>query len=318
MFHHFDMLTNCILANSKKQSYERTTMIVIHRNPACFARQSLAWQRFYPRTRSTSDDGCHRFSFESNYHNAEIARPNPTGWESSQQDESFPKKEDAFTFEKPHHRLYVPAHIDEENAIVSISLDIPGFSINDLKVEIERGIIHISGVRTNKLGHKFSFGRHFLFKETRFDADHAMANLSDGVLTISLPRKEEPTSRVVPITSKNASSFVDAKEEALKVASSEEEVADDHGENKQSKTRSDEACAILVETVLEEDGEDEDPQFSVDHEKATTSEKKSSSLEPTVGESDFGAKDTTIDSDASVEEEEETDKAWVDLKNERD
>jgi hypothetical protein len=48
----------------------------------------------------------------------------------------------------------------------------------------------------------------------------------------------------------------------------------------------------------------------------TTSENESS-LEPTVGESSSGAKDTTMDSDAFVEEE-ENGKTWVDLNNERD
>jgi HSP20 family molecular chaperone IbpA len=281
-------------------------MIVIHRNPACFARQSASWQSFYPRTRS-GDGSCHRFLFEYNHNSAENYQSTLTGCKSSQQDESFAKKEDVTAFEQAHHQVYVPAHIDEENEIVSISLDIPGFSINDLNVEIERSIIRMSGMRINKLGHKFSFGRHFLMKETLLDADHVMANLSDGILTISLPRKEEMKCRVVPITS-NTSSLVNTNEEELKVASPEEDLAEDD-ENKQARTRS-EACAILVETV--EDG-DEDPQFPVEHRKAMTSE-KNSNLEPTVGESDHGAQDTTIDSDASVEDK----AAWVDLNNERD
>jgi hypothetical protein len=47
-----------------------------------------------------------------------------------------------------------------------------------------------------------------------------------------------------------------------------------------------------------------------------TGSEKESSLESTVGVSTFGAKDTIVDSDASVEEK-ETYNAWVDLNNEQ-
>jgi hypothetical protein len=44
----------------------------------------------------------------------------------SQQDELFSKKEAGSIFGKPHHQVCVPAHIDEENEIVSIiSLVLP-------------------------------------------------------------------------------------------------------------------------------------------------------------------------------------------------
>jgi HSP20 family molecular chaperone IbpA len=75
-------------------------------------------------------------------------------------------------------------------------LDLPGIKASDAKVEIRNGVLSVQAER--KDGNNYSkYAQHFLVKESDVDSEKINANMSDGVLTISIPKKEE--SKPLPI-----------------------------------------------------------------------------------------------------------------------
>ncbi len=82
-----------------------------------------------------------------------------------------------------------------ENNIYYIEADIPGYNKEDIKIEYNKGNINIIVKRkeNNKkyLLHERRYNglnRHFYFKD--FDGDNINAKYENGVLIISIPKKE--------------------------------------------------------------------------------------------------------------------------------
>jgi HSP20 family molecular chaperone IbpA len=78
---------------------------------------------------------------------------------------------------------------------VEISLDVPGIKINDLSVEVENGVMTVSGQRTIGMGSDSSQSKrrrvfHQFKVSDRVNAENVTANLLNGVLTISFPKQE--------------------------------------------------------------------------------------------------------------------------------
>lgn len=73
---------------------------------------------------------------------------------------------------------------------IMYQLDLPGIKATDAKVEIRNGVLSVQAER--KDGNNYSkYAQHFLVKESDVDSEKVNANLSDGVLTITIPKKEE-------------------------------------------------------------------------------------------------------------------------------
>ena len=104
------------------------------------------------------------------------------------------------------------ADIKDNGDSYELTADLPGFSKDDLKVEIEDGIMTISGERRSESEDKDdkgtyvrrertygSFSRSFDVSEV--DADKVAVRYEDGVLTVDMPKKEEqkPTVRRLEI-----------------------------------------------------------------------------------------------------------------------
>ena len=69
-------------------------------------------------------------------------------------------------------------------------LDLPGIKASDAKIEIRNGVLSVEAER--KDGNNYSkYAQHFLVKESDVDSEKINANMSDGVLTITIPKKEE-------------------------------------------------------------------------------------------------------------------------------
>jgi HSP20 family molecular chaperone IbpA len=103
--------------------------------------------------------------------------------------------------EKKCFHAEVQTHIDENDHNVTLSLDVPGFKESDLKLELlERGIIRISGERTNKFNYTSKFSRHFTLDGARVDLNNIQPNLVDGVLSITFPKRELAQPRAIPIS----------------------------------------------------------------------------------------------------------------------
>jgi HSP20 family molecular chaperone IbpA len=87
--------------------------------------------------------------------------------------------------------------ISSDNDNVMYQLDLPGIKASDAKVEIRNGVLSVQAER--KDGNNYSkYAQHFLVKESDVDSEKINASMTDGVLTITIPKKEE--SKPVAIT----------------------------------------------------------------------------------------------------------------------
>lgn len=81
-------------------------------------------------------------------------------------------------------------------------LDLPGIKASDAKVEIRNGVLSIQAER--KDGNSYSkYAQQFLVKESDVDSDKIAANMSDGVLTITIPKKEESKPLAISVVAGN-------------------------------------------------------------------------------------------------------------------
>ena len=97
---------------------------------------------------------------------------------------------------------------EEDNAYV-LDAEVPGLAADDIKLNIEKNVLTIHGERkseeeeTSKRYRRVerrygSFSRSFALPET-VDAEAIEAKLADGVLTLTLPKRERPTPRSIDI-----------------------------------------------------------------------------------------------------------------------
>lgn len=93
-----------------------------------------------------------------------------------------------------------------------VSLDLPGVKAADLNISMEQGVLNISGFRrilsrdgeTTKRN-RFSYS---VAVEEDTDVSKLCANLSDGVLVITAPKKARPGPVTIPITTEPHEVFV--------------------------------------------------------------------------------------------------------------
>jgi HSP20 family protein len=125
----------------------------------------------------------------------------------------------ATTFEDMMNRLFSesagtrpwapPVDISETENELTLKADIPGVKLEDVSIEVENGTLSISGSRTfeneaTKGGYhrqERSFGafrRAFVLPET-VDLEKVGAEYNNGVLTVSLPKKELAKPRTIKI-----------------------------------------------------------------------------------------------------------------------
>lgn len=109
-------------------------------------------------------------------------------------------------------RWNTPAvNIVEDDASYRIDLAVPGFTKEDLKIQIDENVLVCSAEKkqeNNNQQEKFSrkefsfsaFTRRFNLPEN-IDADHIKANYENGIMSIRLPKKaeEKPRSKSIAI-----------------------------------------------------------------------------------------------------------------------
>jgi HSP20 family protein len=96
---------------------------------------------------------------------------------------------------------------DEETSWV-LTTDVPGLAPSDLDVNVRDGVLTVSGrVRRARDGWSASHRerRDLAFRRSwslpkDAAADGVTANLADGVLTLTVPRRPEAASRSIPVT----------------------------------------------------------------------------------------------------------------------
>ena len=110
----------------------------------------------------------------------------------------------------PSERL-VPMDVIEGESGYEMQIAIPGASKEDIKVDIKQGSLTIEAVRPKienesiKYLYKglsaFEFKRTFSDLDTnlKVDTDKITSTYKDGLLTITLPKKQEALPRVIPV-----------------------------------------------------------------------------------------------------------------------
>jgi HSP20 family protein len=82
--------------------------------------------------------------------------------------------------------------VDLKDALI-VSVDLPGVPREDVTIEVENGVLSIAAERPPRAGGSSSTmqKQHYRINEHKVDVDKLQAHLVDGVLTITLPKKEE-------------------------------------------------------------------------------------------------------------------------------
>jgi HSP20 family protein len=103
----------------------------------------------------------------------------------------------------------VAVDIREEDDAFHVDAEVPGLSAEDVKVDVEKNVLTLSGERNvekeetegtyRRVERQYgSFTRSFTLPET-VDTDNISADLKDGVLALRLPKKEAPTPRKIAV-----------------------------------------------------------------------------------------------------------------------
>jgi HSP20 family molecular chaperone IbpA len=82
-------------------------------------------------------------------------------------------------------------HVENKEDVSIVSLDLPGVKDNEVKVEFHNGVVK---VETNQ--HIFKLR----VNEKRLDLEAIRANLTNGVLTVTIPKKAEEAPRSIPVS----------------------------------------------------------------------------------------------------------------------
>ncbi len=122
-----------------------------------------------------------------------------------------------------------------------VTLDLPGVKVNDLEINVDQGILHISGFRRilSKDGETSKRNRFNYSVQVEDDTDLSQisANLSDGVLVITAPKKARPEPIVVPISTESHETFAKKtyEKKELKDSSNTKEIEITVHSNKESQ-----------------------------------------------------------------------------------
>lgn len=92
-----------------------------------------------------------------------------------------------------------------------VSLDLPGVKVNDLQINVDQGTLNISGFRRvfSREGESSKRNRFNYSVQVDDDTDLSKisANLSDGVLVITAPKKAKPEPIIVPVSTESHEAF---------------------------------------------------------------------------------------------------------------
>jgi hypothetical protein len=152
-----------------------------------------------------------------------------------------------------------PLHRDENSEKTTLSLDVAGFQLDQLCIEIDDHVLTISGERTNRLGDTFVTRRRFALQRGIYDEENVSATLEDGVLEVTIVKKPLSQSRKIPITvtssSSTPASFLthDAKSDRASSPSSEQNVKGSTA----GSTRTDTLLAATAAETTEETAREE-------------------------------------------------------------
>ena len=139
-----------------------------------------------------------------------LIRYNPNRWFDFPFDRVFDDFRSAAAPEPRTAEAWAPrVDIREEKEAVLLNAELPGVSMEDVKVELENGVLTISGEKKAELTDTESgiyrtervygaFQRAFRVPDT-LDADRISAEYVNGVLRLTLPKRPETAPRQIAI-----------------------------------------------------------------------------------------------------------------------
>ena len=102
-----------------------------------------------------------------------------------------------------------PVDVKETKDSLVFTAEVPGFKVEDLTLRVENGVLSLEGERRfeqeseEKNWHRVerAYGRFFrsFSLPGNVDPQRISADLSDGVLTVQLPKREEARAKSIPI-----------------------------------------------------------------------------------------------------------------------
>ena len=106
---------------------------------------------------------------------------------------------------------YPRGDIREDRESVTLDATVPGLSKEDVSIDYEDGHLKISADKQIREGddfihreiHRSAFSRWFSVDEEVYEVNNINANLADGILSITIPKKEEavkPLPRKIEVT----------------------------------------------------------------------------------------------------------------------
>ena len=124
-----------------------------------------------------------------------------------------------------------PIHHEDTSETATVSLDVAGFTIDDIAIQVEDHIVCISAKRKNKLGDVFHVHRRFRLDEKTADEEGICATITDGVLQIVVQKKKNTGPRVIPISSTNKKDKEDVNSRSNKKYNSKDVAIKDETED---------------------------------------------------------------------------------------
>lgn len=93
---------------------------------------------------------------------------------------------------------YAPAHLAEEDGRFVLTVEVPGLTEKDVHVDLQGGSLTVTAERAVDVpeGYKarrrergaLKFSRNYLFGDDRIDGEKTVAEIKDGVLTVSIAK----------------------------------------------------------------------------------------------------------------------------------
>ena len=129
-------------------------------------------------------------------------------------------------------RRWIPAmDVVETDDSYVLRADLPGTSESDVKVELDKNVLTVSGERKREHEHRSegfyrverasgSFSRSLTLPDG-VDADSIQANFDNGVLEVRIPKREAPKPRKVEISVGGADKTIEAAEQPEAAETSE-------------------------------------------------------------------------------------------------
>ncbi len=108
-----------------------------------------------------------------------------------------------FTGSAPTRRVPVDLYEDKDNTYVRAEL--PGINRADINIELVDGYLNLHAARKTKVGERedtVALARSVSVPDAAVQADKISATYENGVLTVTLPKREETKPRKVTVTVK--------------------------------------------------------------------------------------------------------------------